>query len=309
MHHNKHCIFKVDFKKHWKQNYVKPQHRRILYNPDTCITLDLRTLAPKVRNCKILILGDISTSSRAFYPRETYTVVPVAPISGCLLPGAHWGLMNTKIIIPTLQVCDHSHVNNTLLFTHWGRVTHICVSKIIIIGSDNGLSPGRRQSIIWTNAGILLIGPLGTNFIEILIGILAFSFKEIHLKMSSAKIAAILSRGRWVNWSGDVFILMKFCSLTALKMVKLRTVTKISVNSTGLLTLTSGRFEWNCRWLILKFTSIIDGWCISFAISLRCLSLDLTDDKSTLLQVMAWCRQATGRYLSQCWPRYMSSHH
>ena len=28
---------------------------------------------------------------------------------------------------------------------------------------------------------------------------------------------------------------------------------------------------------------------------------DLTDDKSTLVQVMAWCRQATSHYLSQCW--------
>ena len=55
--------------------------------------------------------------------------------------------------------------------THWGRVTHICVNKLTIIGSDNGLSPGRRQAIIWTNAGILLIGPLGTNFSEILIEI------------------------------------------------------------------------------------------------------------------------------------------
>ena len=36
--------------------------------------------------------------------------------------------------------------------THWGRVTHICVSKLTIIGSDNGLSPDRRQAIIWTNA-------------------------------------------------------------------------------------------------------------------------------------------------------------
>ena len=71
--------------------------------------------------------------------------------------------------------------------THWGRVTHICVSKISIIGSDNGLSPGRRQAIIWTNAGILLIGPLGTNFSEILIGIQTFSFRKMHLKVSSAK--------------------------------------------------------------------------------------------------------------------------
>ena len=55
--------------------------------------------------------------------------------------------------------------------THWGRVTHICVGDLAIIGSDNGLSPGRRQAIIWTNAGILLIGPLGTNLSEIVIKI------------------------------------------------------------------------------------------------------------------------------------------
>ena len=71
--------------------------------------------------------------------------------------------------------------------THWGRVTHICVSKLTIIGSDNGLSPDRRQAIIWTNAGLLLIEPLGTNFSEILIEILTFSFKKMRLKVSSAK--------------------------------------------------------------------------------------------------------------------------
>ena len=71
--------------------------------------------------------------------------------------------------------------------THWGRVTHICVGKLIILGSDNGLSPGRRQAIIYTNTGILLIGHLGTNFKEILIAIQTFSFKKMHLKMSSAK--------------------------------------------------------------------------------------------------------------------------
>ena len=77
------------------------------------------------------------------------------------------------------------HVYNVL--THWGRVTHICDGNPTIIGPDNGLSPGRRQAIIWTNAGILLIEPCGTNFSEILIGIHTFSFKKIHLKMSSAK--------------------------------------------------------------------------------------------------------------------------
>ena len=66
-------------------------------------------------------------------------------------------------------------------------MTHSCVGKLTIVGSDNGLSPGWCQSIIWTNAGILLIGPLGANFREILIDIQTFSFIKMHLKISSAK--------------------------------------------------------------------------------------------------------------------------
>ena len=66
-------------------------------------------------------------------------------------------------------------------------MTHICVGNLTIIGSDNGLSPGRRQAIIRTNGGILLIGYFGTNFSEILVGIQTFSFKKMHLKMSSEK--------------------------------------------------------------------------------------------------------------------------
>ena len=77
--------------------------------------------------------------------------------------------------------------NIPIHLTHWGQVTYVCIGKLTIIGSDNGLSPGRRQAIIWTNAGTLFIGPLGTNLSEILIGMQAFSFKKIHLKMSSAK--------------------------------------------------------------------------------------------------------------------------
>ena len=71
--------------------------------------------------------------------------------------------------------------------THWGRETPICVSKLTIIGIDNGLSPGRPHAIIWINAGILSIRTLGTNFSEILSEIHSFSFKKIPLKMSSGK--------------------------------------------------------------------------------------------------------------------------
>ena len=80
----------------------------------------------------------------------------------------------------------HARVRSAVL-THWGRVTHICVSKLSTIGSDNGLSPERHQAIIWNNAGILLIWTLGTKFNEILIESHTFSFKNIHLKISSGK--------------------------------------------------------------------------------------------------------------------------
>ena len=66
-------------------------------------------------------------------------------------------------------------------------MTHICVGKLTIIGWDDGLLPGRRQAIISTNAGILSISPLGTNFSEFLIEIETFSFKKMHLNMSSGK--------------------------------------------------------------------------------------------------------------------------
>ena len=70
--------------------------------------------------------------------------------------------------------------------TQWDRVAHICAGELTIIVSDNGLSPGRRQTIIWTNAGILLMGPYGTNFSKILIEILIFSFTKMSLKGLSA---------------------------------------------------------------------------------------------------------------------------
>ena len=68
-------------------------------------------------------------------------------------------------------------------------MTHIiCVYNVTIIGSDNGLTHGRRQAIIWTNVGILLIEPLGTNFSEIVIEIITFSvgFNELRSMVAEA---------------------------------------------------------------------------------------------------------------------------
>ena len=58
-----------------------------------------------------------------------------------------------------------------------------CVS----IGSNNSLPPEKRQAIIWTNATVMSFEPLGINFSKIWVKIAKFSFKKMHLEMSSAK--------------------------------------------------------------------------------------------------------------------------
>ena len=78
--------------------------------------------------------------------------------------------------------------------THWGRVPHICVSKLTITGSDYGLPPGRRQAIIWNNAGMSLIRTWWTNFSEILCEIRTFSFKKMYLKIVVCEMVANIPR-------------------------------------------------------------------------------------------------------------------
>ena len=64
---------------------------------------------------------------------------------------------------------------------------HICVGKLAITGSDDGLAPGRRQAIFWTNAAVLLIRTLGTNFSDILseINTLSNAFENVVCEMAS----------------------------------------------------------------------------------------------------------------------------
>ena len=85
------------------------------------------------------------------------------------------------LLIWLIQLCLGKPSINSL-----GWVAHI-IGYLTIIDSDNGLSPGRRQAIISTNAGALLIGPLATSFSEILIEIITFAFKKMRLNVSSAK--------------------------------------------------------------------------------------------------------------------------
>ena len=96
------------------------------------------------------------------------------------------------IAIPEYPMVSNTEIKEDLI-NSLDRVTHTCVGKRTIVGWDNGLSPGRRQSIILTNAGILLIGPLGTNFNGILNEIHTVLFKKIHFKCSLENISHFVS--------------------------------------------------------------------------------------------------------------------
>ena len=85
--------------------------------------------------------------------------------------------------------------------THWGRVTHICVNKLNSIGSDNGLSPGWCQAIIWTKAGILSMCTSGTNFSETLSEMSYIFIHENSIENIIWEIMAILSQPQYVKLS------------------------------------------------------------------------------------------------------------
>ena len=100
--------------------------------------------------------------------------------------------------------------------THCGRATHICISKLSIIGSDNGLSPGWCQAIIWTNARILLFPNFGTNFSVILSEINIFSLTKMHLKMLSGKwgpfCLSLNFLAQYTNY-GPILLILFWCYL------------------------------------------------------------------------------------------------
>ena len=98
----------------------------------------------------------------------------------------------------------NSHLSKANELTHWGRVTHICIDKLTIISSDNGLSPGRRQAIIWTNAGILLIRTLRKNLVKSDVKFIYFYAKNT-FEIIVFAIEVFLSRYQCVKGYGAPF--------------------------------------------------------------------------------------------------------
>ena len=192
--------------------------------------------------------------------------------------------------------------------THWGRMTHICVSKVIIIGSDNGLSPGRRQAIIWTNAGILLIRPLETNFSEILIGVQTFSFRKMELKMSSICLGRNELNTSSCCWRNDPLQCTQGLTMYAwtdydlLIMYKGVNFCEINIHSVWVNSLAPGRCGNNFKSVIFKLTMQTSCLGTFSWVAQRWMPQNLTNEKSTLVM---WRHQAITWGQSQCWPRSM----
>ena len=112
----------------------------------------------------------------------------------CILRNGHNGYGNRYHAIPIRSTLPEkmATINNCKISSYHTK-TKITLNSVwssdaymrqkTIIGSDNGLLPGQCQAIIWTNDGILLIEPFGTNFSETLIENYIFSFKKMHLKL------------------------------------------------------------------------------------------------------------------------------
>ena len=126
---------------------------------------------------------------------------------------SYWSLVQTNILNTHCnRFCSVSFCvsQKHTVHSHWSRVTHICVSKLTIIGSDNGLSPCRRQAIIRTNAGILLIGLWGTNCSEILIKINIFSLKQCIWKYRLENGDHYVSAPIWYSCDSFTYILLGY---------------------------------------------------------------------------------------------------
>ena len=187
----------------WAQELILPQWLRISHNPVMGSHLDEFNLPSRASEIYLIIyFKSIHFNHKIYeYSLNVYWNSILSDQHTRQVSCIHLTCNDKMFYIWSLKLTDWNsaqliHVcwfcvsltietQNRNCLTHWGRAMHICVGKLTIIGSDNGLSPGWRQAIVWTNDGILLIGLLGTNFSLILIEIHAFSFKKMHWKMSS----------------------------------------------------------------------------------------------------------------------------
>ena len=159
----------------------------------------------------------------------------------------------------------------------------------------------RYQAITWTLVDLSPVKSCGIHLRAVSQKMLKISNRKTSQNITQWKLQPHLLgtndiKRQWGKWCVNTMNFM----LYQLQFVK-RYWNQIYL--TFINSLAPGKFEWNFRYVIFKWILVSNGWGISFEIVLIWMSLDFTDDQSTLVQVMAWCRQAISHYLNQCWPR------
>ena len=159
------------------------------YNRYVCLSIYLCTMkqqylrvnndqlyATRANKCYIYCIAPCSLAVVNLISPVDELISPDKVTGGCL----EWCLSCVTNIREAEEMLGHDGESpwEHMHLTHWGRVMHIWVSKLTILGWDNGLSPSWCQAIIWANADILLIWTLGTNLSEILNEIDTFFIQE-----------------------------------------------------------------------------------------------------------------------------------
>ena len=168
------------------------------------------------------------------------------------------------------------------------RLSDAYMLWLSIIDSDNGLSPGRRQAIMWTNAGILLIGPLGTNFSKTLIVIYTFPFKKMHLKLSSGKWRPFCLSLNVLKSLATQFIFLSqhgssFIDPANKEATRFLAALKLWFNSSSF-----GQHGHLFADNIFRCIFMNEKLCILIKISLKFVCQGQIDNNPALVQIMAW---------------------
>ena len=147
------------------------------------------------------------------------------PLPEPVLTNHAWGNIHIRVIsqeMLRISTLDMGYIFDIIAapprakeLTHWDRVTHICVSKSIIIGSDNDVSVGRRQVIIGTNAGILLIGPSGKISVKFQSNFKHFQWRKCVWKCRLQNVGHLVSISMCQYGIGLILVIVLYDSSSA----------------------------------------------------------------------------------------------
>ena len=145
------------------------------------VTLPTSATVPSWR-AKVETMADAMTPCLASASAATVLTLQNKRVIACKGEGCQFA-----IVANDWKCCTYTSSKINRRVKGFNSLTHLCLGKLTNISSDNGLSPGRRQAFLWTNTGLLAIGPLWTHFSEFSIKIQRFSLQKMHVQISSAK--------------------------------------------------------------------------------------------------------------------------